>query len=115
MWEWDLKNHQFGINPGDSTVLANMQTDLWSTMIRGNPDSFLAIYENNYQSLFSYGFSLTADRELTKDCIQELFMEMWKTRLTLNKNVSNIRSYLFTWLRRNIFHELSRLSGEKNK
>ena len=83
-------------------------------MIRGNSDSFLAIYENNYQSLFSYGFSLTADRELTKDCIQELFMEMWKTRLTLNKNVSNIRSYLFTWLRRNIFHELSRLSGEKN-
>jgi RNA polymerase sigma factor (sigma-70 family) len=91
-----------------------MQTDLWSTMIRGNPDSFLAIYENHYQSLFSYGFSLTADRELTKDCIQELFMEIWKTRLTLNKKVSNIRAYLFTWLRRKIFHELSRLSGEKN-
>jgi RNA polymerase sigma factor (sigma-70 family) len=91
-----------------------MHSDLWSDMIRGNPDSFLAIYENHYQSLFSYGFSLTANRELTKDCIQELFMEIWKTRQTLNKRVKNIRSYLFTWLRRKIFHELSRLSGEKN-
>jgi RNA polymerase sigma factor (sigma-70 family) len=91
-----------------------MQTDLWDSMIRGNRDSFLAIYENHYQALFSYGFSLSADRELTKDCIQELFIEIWKTREKLNKKVSNIRSYLFTWLRRNIFHELSRLSGEQN-
>ena len=102
------------MNSGDSTVLANMHTDLWGSMIRGNPDAFLAIYENNYQSLFVYGFSLTANREMTKDCIQELFMEIWKTRDTLNKKVNNIRSYLFTWLRRKIFHEISRLTGEKN-
>ena len=43
-----------------------------------------------------------------------MFMEIWKTRMRLNK-VKNIRSYLFTWLRRNIFHELSRLNSEKNK
>ncbi len=83
-------------------------------MIRGNPDAFLALYESHYQSLFSYGFSLSADREMIKDCIQEMFMEIWKTRMRLNK-VKNIRSYLFTWLRRNIFHELSRLNSEKNK
>jgi RNA polymerase sigma-70 factor (ECF subfamily) len=111
---WDLKNHQFGTNSGDSAVLAKMKTDLWSSMIGGNPDSFLAIYENHYQSLFSYGFSLTANREMTKDCIQELFTEIWKTRDSLNKKVSNVRSYLFTWLRRKMLHEMSRLSGEKN-
>jgi RNA polymerase sigma factor (sigma-70 family) len=91
-----------------------MQTDLWDNMIRGNRDSFLAIYETHYQALFAYGFSLSANRELTKDCIQELFIEIWKTREKLNKKVSNVRSYLFTWLRRNIFHEISRLSGEQN-
>jgi RNA polymerase sigma factor (sigma-70 family) len=93
------------------TVPVKMQTDLWSNMTRGNPDAFLTIYEDHYQSLFSYGFSLTADRELVKDCIQELFTEIWKTRNKLNASVNNIRSYLFTWLRRKIFHELSRLSG----
>jgi RNA polymerase sigma factor (sigma-70 family) len=84
-------------------------------MIRGNPDAFLALYENHYQSLFSYGFSISADREMIKDCIQEMFMEIWKTRMRLNHKVKNVRSYLFTWLRRNIFHELSRLNSEKNK
>ena len=84
-------------------------------MIRGNPDAFLSLYESHYQALFSYGFSLSADREMIKDCIQEMFIEIWKTRARLNKNVQNIRSYLFTWLRRNIFHELSRLNSEKNK
>ena len=44
-----------------------------------------------------------------------MFMEIWKTRTRLNHKVINIRSYLFTWLRRNIFHELSRLNSEKNK
>jgi RNA polymerase sigma factor (sigma-70 family) len=83
-------------------------------MIGGNPDAFLSIYENHYQSLFSYGFSLTANREMIKDCIQEMFSEIWKTRDTLNKKVNKIRPYLFTWLRRKIFHEISRLSGEKN-
>ena len=84
-------------------------------MVRGNPDAFLALYESQYQALFSYGFSLSADREMIKDCIQEMFMEIWKTRTRLNSKVKNIRSYLFTWLRRNIFHELSRLNNEKNK
>jgi len=83
-------------------------------MIRGNHDAFLSIYESHYQSLFSYGFSITPDREMIKDCIQELFMEIWKTRKSLNEKVLNVRSYLFTWLRRNIFHELSRVSGDKN-
>jgi RNA polymerase sigma factor (sigma-70 family) len=91
-----------------------MQTDLWSCVIRGNPDAFLALYECHYQSLFSYGFSLSADREMVKDSIQEMFMEIWKTRSTLNHKVTNIRSYLFTWLRRKIFRELTRLNSEKN-
>jgi RNA polymerase sigma-70 factor (ECF subfamily) len=52
------------------------------------------------------------DRELTKDCIQELFVEIWNTRTSLNKEVTNVRSYLFTWLRRKMSRELSRLAKE---
>ena len=82
-------------------------------MVGGDQNAFLTIYQNNYQALFCYGFSITADRELTKDCIQELFLEIWKTRITLNKEVGNIRSYLFTWLRRKISYALSRLAKAK--
>ena len=82
-------------------------------MVGGDQNAFLTIYQNHYQSLFSYGLSITGDKELTKDCIQELFLEIWKTRLTLNKEVDNIRSYLFTWLRRKISYALSLLAKTK--
>ena len=63
-------------------------------MVTGDKEAFLAIYHNHYHPLFYYGFTLTADRELTKDCIQELFLDIWNKRPTLNKEVDNIQSYL---------------------
>lgn len=83
-------------------------------MIKGDKEAFLTIYHNHFRALFYYGFSLTADRELTKDCIQELFLDIWNTRPTLNKEVENIQSYLFTWLRRKISRTQSRLLKEKS-
>src|SRR5258708_20734950 len=79
-----------------------MEINYWCNIIKGDKECFLIIYHKYYRALFCYGFSLTADRELTKDCIQELFLDIWNTRPTLNKTVENIQSYLFTWLRRKI-------------
>lgn len=90
-----------------------MLANTWGRMTGGDKDAFLILYQSHYQALFCYGFSLSADRELTKDCIQELFLEIWKTRSSLNKEVKNVRSYLFTWLRRKIGRECARLAKEK--
>jgi RNA polymerase sigma factor (sigma-70 family) len=90
-----------------------MKINYWDNMVNGDKEAFLAIYHKHYHALFYYGFSLTADRELTKDCIQELFLDIWNTRSTLNKEVENIQSYLFTWLRRKISRTQSRLVKEK--
>ena len=89
-----------------------MTVNSWRSMAEGDNRSFLLLYHTYYQALFCYGFSLSVDRELTKDCIQELFVEIWTTRSSLNKDVKNVRSYLFTWLRRKISRELSRLAKE---
>ena len=70
--------------------------------------SFLHIYEAHYRVLFTYGFTLTSDRNLTKDCLQDLFLELWNTRETLNTEVTDVRSYLMTWLRRKISLEWKR-------
>lgn len=100
-----------------------MNSDSWNIMVDGDKEAFLTIYHQYYQPLFYYGFSVTADKELTKDCIQELFLEIWNTRPALNKDVQNIQSYLFTWLRRKISRKKSLLlrqeksyhaSGEEN-
>ncbi|MEP7377115.1 MAG: sigma-70 family RNA polymerase sigma factor [Chitinophagaceae bacterium] len=91
-----------------------MKTNQWLCMAGGDRNAFLTIYHNHYHALFCYGFSITTDKELTKDCIQELFLDIWKTRDTLNKEVSNVRSYLFTWLRRKITSALSGLAKAKS-
>jgi RNA polymerase sigma factor (sigma-70 family) len=83
-------------------------------MLAGDKESFLTIYRDNYKLLFRYGFSLCADKELVKDCIQELFLEIWNTRPTLNKDVQNIQSYLCTWLRRKISRHISRTIKERS-
>ncbi len=90
-----------------------MKSNQWGCIVVGDRDAFLAVYESHYQALFAYGFSLTANRELTKDSIQEMFLEIWQTRTTLNKEVEHVRSYLFTWLRRKISSELGRSNTEK--
>lgn len=90
-----------------------METNHWCDIIRGDKEAFLTVYHKHYRSLFCYGFSLTSDRELTKDCIQELFLEIWNSRSTLNADVTNIQSYLFTWLRRKISRKQLRVSKEK--
>jgi len=74
-----------------------MLSDQW---FKGDREAFLAFYRDCYQTLFSYGFRLCSNKELTKDCLQELFLELWKSRHTLNPAVKNSSSYLMTWLRR---------------
>src|SRR5580765_5427199 len=90
-----------------------MPMNTWGRMAGGDKDAFLALYQSHYQALFCYGFSLSTDKELTKDCIQELFLEIWNTRPSLNVDVKNVKSYLFTWLRRKISRELLRRTKTK--
>jgi RNA polymerase sigma factor (sigma-70 family) len=92
-----------------------MLTDSWTRLTEGDQDAFLAVYQSNYQALFCYGFSLSSNRELTKDCIHDMFLEIWGGRAGLNKEIKNLRSYLFTWLRRKMFRELGRIAKEKRQ
>lgn len=82
-------------------------------MTKGDKDAFLLIYHHNYAFLFRYGFSITLDKELTKDSIQEMFMEIWNNRSSLKKQVHNVKSYLYSWLRRKISRNASILAREK--
>ena len=82
-----------------------MQMTEWERMAGGDQIAFINIYQCNYPSLLSYGFTLTANLELTKDCIQEMFLELWNKHAAVNKDVRDVRSYLFTWLRRKISKE----------
>ena len=77
--------------------------EVWSRFRTGNRDAFGEIYEEFIDSLFAYGSKITRDRELVKDCIQDIFIDLER----LNPNLHHpeyIEFYLFKSLRNSILH-----------
>lgn len=80
---------------------------LWAAFRQGDEQAFETIVEGHFKRLFNYGSRFSADREFVKDCIQELFFEMWTRRETLG-DTSFIKFYLFKSLRRKIYRETTK-------
>lgn len=80
----------------------------WRQFKNGDRDAFAALYQQHILSLIAYGLKLCPDRDLLKDQIQELFVELWNAREKLSFTDS-VKFYLFKALR----YKLIRL--EKNR
>lgn len=74
---------------------------LWNQFRSGNADAFGELIRIHYQDLFNYGTRFTKDEELVKDCIQDLFLALWKNRLTISET-SFVKYYLLKSLRRGL-------------
>lgn len=59
----------------------------------------------HYRSLYGYGSKFSKDTEFVKDCIQDLFLELWKNRATLGETC-HPRFYLLKSLRRKMYRTL---------
>lgn len=66
---------------------------------------FLDIYKNHYQVLFRHGFHISRDKELTKECIQQMFFELWRREDRFGQ-VNSIEPYLKKCLERKLYSEL---------
>ena len=77
---------------------------LWQEFQAGSDIAYATIYRNNVSLLYSYGLKLIRDKELIKDCIQELFVEIWNSKHKLGR-VKSIKSYLFKSIRRKLIAE----------
>jgi RNA polymerase sigma-70 factor (ECF subfamily) len=71
---------------------------LWLQFKNGDRDAFAALYQKFIIPLIAYGTRLCPDRELLKDQIQELFVELWNSRENLSVPAA-IRFYLLKALR----------------
>lgn len=71
---------------------------LWLRFKNGDRDAFASLYQRHSIALIAYGARLCPDRDLLKDQIQELFVELWNSRENLSETDS-IRFYLLKALR----------------
>jgi len=77
---------------------------LLSNFIEGDVSAFSKLYDMYVNLLYNYGYRLTTDIELLKDCIQDVFIKIYNKRTELN-TVINFKSYLLISLKNKLCDE----------
>lgn len=74
---------------------------LWRAFRSGDEKALITIFDRFTKPLYNYGYKIVGESELVKDCIQELFIEIWQNRARLG-DTDSIKFYLFKSLRRKL-------------
>ncbi|MBU3857161.1 sigma-70 family RNA polymerase sigma factor [Bacteroides gallinaceum] len=78
---------------------------LWELLLNRNVEILEILYRRYYDLLLNYGLKIYPDKELVKDCIQDLFV-----KLHLSRKLSNticVKTYLLKALRNLLTDKLS--------
>ena len=95
-----------------NSVLSNAQhQQLWEALRQGEPQALLDLYLLFYDQLYNYGLRICQDPELTVDCIQELFVELWERHSKL-KDVNKLKPYLLRYFRNILYKQNRKRSRE---
>ncbi|WP_340113253.1 RNA polymerase sigma factor [Maribellus mangrovi] len=79
---------------------------IWTNFKAGDQNAFKTIYNEFVDALFSYGSKISSDRDLVKDAIQDLFIDVYTYGNKLRKPES-LEFYLYKSLKRILIHKLT--------
>lgn len=91
----------------DTGKASNKEIELWNLFRNGDRTAYAYFIHTYSNSLFNYGYRIYADHDFVKDCVQEVFIELWNRRHSINET-SSIKWYLFKSVRLRIFREASK-------
>ncbi len=80
---------------------------LWQQFKAGDEATFAVVYRQHVQTLFRYGMSLRPDEDFVRDCIHDVFVEVWTKRERLG-DTDSIKFYLIKSLKNRIFNQLEK-------
>jgi RNA polymerase sigma factor (sigma-70 family) len=80
---------------------------LWLCFREGNQEAYSLLLRHHVNLLFNYGSKFSKDEDFVKDCIQDVFFELWNRRGKI-KQAACVKAYLFKALRLRIFREQSK-------
>lgn len=86
---------------------ADEAQQLWHEYRSGDMFALARIMQGYYADLFHWGMRLHTDADFIKDCIQDVFLSLWKNQQSSHA-VDNVRAYLFVALKTRILRELAR-------
>ncbi len=80
---------------------------LWKQMKdEGSVQAFEKLYDRYFPVLFAYGLQFCSNRAIVKDCLQDLFVDIYQRRTTLS-DVSRVKQYLFVSFRHYVLRQVS--------
>lgn len=80
-------------------------SELWLSFLAGDDYALEKIYRKYYRDLLAYGCKMFQDKDVVKDCIQDLFIKIHTHRQNLSPTLS-LRPYLTLSLKRTIYNVL---------
>lgn len=83
------------------------ELDHWEALRNGHKEALEAIYSGHVDLLFQYGCKFSSDESIVKDCIQDLFIELWKNHQGLSPT-SSVKKYLLASIRRKIIKTINK-------
>ncbi|TCK80784.1 RNA polymerase sigma factor [Albibacterium bauzanense] len=78
---------------------------LWNKLKGGCTTALGNLYDLYIEELFSYGIKIHQNREFVKDCIHDLFLDLYKYHNNLAKT-DNVKYYLLLSLKRKIIKNI---------
>jgi RNA polymerase sigma factor (sigma-70 family) len=93
-------------NPTDANAV------LWLKFKSGDAAAFGELSQVHYRALYNYATKFSSDSEFIRDCIQELYLDLWERRAFLSETAF-VKSYLLKALRHRLIKESVRLKRFK--
>jgi RNA polymerase sigma factor (sigma-70 family) len=78
---------------------------IWDKFREGNSSAFEMIYERHIKVLANYGNRMSQDKDMVKDAIQDMFVDLWRNKENLGPTDS-IKFYLIKAFRRNLVKKI---------
>lgn len=100
----NLQNSPFEHNAGSEENVALIQ---WSLLQKQDSAAFECLYKTYARLLHNYGYRLITDKELVKDTVQDLFVQLWNNAPKLPA-VTSVKAYLIVALRRELLRRITR-------
>lgn len=99
----------------DSFTVRGSDSDeyLWLNFRAGDHKAYTLLLRKHANVLFSYGCKFSKDEDFVKDCIQDVFFELWNRREKISQ-AANVKAYLFKSLRLRIFREQSKWNNSSS-
>lgn len=99
--------------PQEVQPSTNNDSQLWQQLKNGSELALGKLIKKYFNLLQNYGYKFVRNEDFVKDCVQEVFVEIWSRRQNISQPDS-VRAYLLSSVRKRILRESVRqkINGE---